>query len=105
MADEISIDFEAMLDDYALSAPYGAVKVGEHWIREGKDVEEAAEIATNYALSEIVASGADKQRLVLRLNRMRIVVDAIMDAVVERYELRDPRATNDTTNTSESDSV
>lgn len=104
MADEIEIDLQAMLEDYAFSAPYGAVKVGEHWIREGKNVEEAAEIATNYALSEIVASGADKQRLIQRMNRMRILVNAIMDAIIERYELRDPRPTNNTTNRRETDS-
>lgn len=91
MSETIDIDLEAMLENYALSAPYGAVKVGEHWIQQGKEVEEAAEIGINYALGEIEASGSDKQFLADRLHRMLIMTDAIIDALAEGTEVEDPR--------------
>lgn len=94
MSETIDIDLQAMLENYAFSAPYGAVKVGEHWIEQGKEIEEAAEIGAKYALGEIEVSGSNKQFLANRLYRMQVMTEGIIDALVENYDVQDPREDN-----------
>lgn len=91
MSDQEPFDLQEMLDNYAFSSPYGAVQVGEHWIRQGKPVEEAAEIAIKYAMGEVEASGANKKRLMQRLNRSRAIIEEMMAVIAEAHDVEDPR--------------
>lgn len=91
MSDDLDIDIEATLDNYAFSAPYGAVKLGEYWVSRGKTADEAGEIAANYAVSEIEASGANKKRLVDRLFQSNQMIETMLDGLTNAYDIEDPR--------------